>query len=113
MIIPIPTYPYISDSIEVFTIPTPHNLNSRSCLYGCNDYWRGKVTALQISLNDVYGMEYDITDAVVPDERLIGRFELYPTNNVYNFILLDTIFGDAYQVQWSTNKDECMRIRLW
>lgn len=88
--------------------PTKNNYNSLKL-----DTATGKVTALQISLNDVYGMEYDITDAVVPDERLIGRFELYPTNNVYNFILLDTIFGYAYQVQWSTNKDECMRIRLW
>ncbi len=30
-----------------------------------------------------------------------GRFELYPTKNMYNFILLDRITGDTYQVQWS------------
>lgn len=73
----------------------------------------GKVTALQISLGDTYGMEYNIADAVVPDETIIGRFELYPTQNNYNFILLDTIYGFAYQVQWSTDRNKCGRIRLW
>ena len=31
-----------------------------------------------------------------------GRFTLYPTENVYNFILLDQIDGKLWQVQWST-----------
>ena len=73
----------------------------------------GRITALQISLGDTFGIEYDITDAVVPDGTIIGRFELYPTKNNFNFILLDTIFGYAYQVQWSTNSEECMIIPLW
>lgn len=30
-----------------------------------------------------------------------GRFTLYPTNNIYNFILLDQIDGRMWQVQWS------------
>lgn len=31
-----------------------------------------------------------------------GRYELYPTSNIYNFILLDSKTGNTYQVQWST-----------
>lgn len=31
-----------------------------------------------------------------------GRFEMYPTKNIYTFILLDTFSGKTYQVQWST-----------
>lgn len=31
-----------------------------------------------------------------------GRFEMYPTKNMYTFILLDTYNGKTYQVQWST-----------
>ena len=31
-----------------------------------------------------------------------GRFEMYPTKNMYTFILLDTYSGKTYQVQWST-----------
>lgn len=58
-------------------------------------------------------MEYDIRDVVVPDETVTGRFKLYPTQNNYNFILLDTTFSFAYLMQWSTEKNKCRRIRLW
>lgn len=41
-------------------------------------------------------------------KAIIGRFTLYPTNNMWNFIfnmwnfiLLDQVDGDTYQVQWS------------
>lgn len=30
-----------------------------------------------------------------------GRFELIPTQNIYNFILLDQVKGKMWQVQWS------------
>ena len=30
-----------------------------------------------------------------------GRFTLYPTSNMYNFILLDQIDGRMWQAQWS------------
>lgn len=35
-----------------------------------------------------------------------GRFKLYPTDNMYNFIMVDVIEGHTFQVQWSTNRDE-------
>ena len=34
-----------------------------------------------------------------------GRFTLYATQNMYNFILLDQIDGRVWQVQWSTEGD--------
>lgn len=36
------------------------------------------------------------------DLQVSGRFELYPTQNTYNFVLLDKISGKTWQVQWST-----------
>ena len=33
-----------------------------------------------------------------------GRFELYKTQNMYNFILLDTESGAVWQAQWSFNE---------
>lgn len=42
-----------------------------------------------------------------------GRYELYPTNNMYTFILLDTELGNTYQVQWSTNPKERFRVRIY
>lgn len=85
--------------------PTSNNYNSLKL-----DTATGKVYALQIGMNDdSRRMEYAITDAVSYDGTVIGRYELYPTKNNYNFILLDTILGIAYQVQWSTKQEECGR----
>jgi hypothetical protein len=36
------------------------------------------------------------------NEELNDRFTLYPTQNMYNFILLDQVNGKTWQVQWST-----------
>lgn len=38
---------------------------------------------------------------VSKEKEVNGRFTLYPTENIYNFLLLDQIDGDVYQVQWS------------
>ena len=46
------------------------------------------------------------------EEPIPGRFELYPTNNTYIFILLDTQTGTTYQVQWNTSPDKRFRILL-
>lgn len=35
----------------------------------------------------------------------MGRFTLYPTQNVFTFILLDQIDGRMWQVQWSTKAE--------
>jgi hypothetical protein len=34
-----------------------------------------------------------------------GRFTLYPTTNIYNFILLDQESGDTWQVQWGIKEE--------
>lgn len=47
------------------------------------------------------------------DEIHSGRFELYPTNNMYTFILVDTEKGYTYQVQWSTNPKQRFRMRIY
>lgn len=42
-----------------------------------------------------------------------GRFTLYQTRNVYNFILLDRINGRTWQVQWSLDKEERFILPIW
>ena len=37
------------------------------------------------------------------DELKPGRFALFATTNMWNFILIDTKTGKTYQVQWSTD----------
>ncbi len=49
---------------------------------------------------------------VTKEEERNGRFFLYPTTNLYNFILLDQIDGRAWQVQWSFEAEERMVVRI-
>lgn len=72
------------------------------------DTQTGKMWLLQYSVNDnEERFEYDLNpDAlVVNGKKVNGRFELYPTQNIYNFILLDQIDGKTWQVQWSFDEE--------
>lgn len=40
------------------------------------------------------------------------QFKLYPTENLYNFLLLDTMTGQIKQVQWSLDKDKEFTVSL-
>lgn len=42
-----------------------------------------------------------------------NRFELYPTQNTYNFLLLDKVDGRVWQVQWSFEEEERMVLRIY
>lgn len=46
------------------------------------------------------------------EEEKIGRFILYPTTNMYNFILLDQIEGRTWQVQWGKEETDRMVIPI-
>lgn len=35
-----------------------------------------------------------------------NTFELYPTSNMYQFLLLDKTFGRVWHVQWGTKREE-------
>ncbi len=75
----------------------------------------GKMTQIQWGTEDKYRFETTLSDIslVSADEEKDGMFFLYPTTNNYNFILLDQIDGRAWQVQWSTDKEERMVIRIY
>lgn len=47
------------------------------------------------------------------DEVRAGRYELYATDNMYTFILLDTEKGYTYQVQWNFDENKRFRIRIF
>ena len=42
--------------------------------------------------------------ALVPDGKA-GRFTLYPTSNIFTFLLLDQETGDAWRIQWGDAAD--------
>jgi len=67
------------------------------------DTRNGKMWQVQWSTKGSdYRFETSLSDIslVNKDEERNGRFFLYPTTNIYNFILLDQIDGRAWQVQW-------------
>ena len=45
------------------------------------------------------------TSLVSAEEEKNGRFFLYPTTNIFSFILLDQIDGRMWQVSWGREKD--------
>ena len=64
----------------------------------------GRMKMVQYSINDdVDRGEFDlnIINLAVGKKKINGRFTLIPTENMWNFILLDQIDGDVWQVQWS------------
>lgn len=72
------------------------------------DTQTGQMWQVQYSVNeDKERLEYDLNpQSLIHDEKKInGRFELYPTQNIYNFILLDQINGKLWQVQWSFDEE--------
>lgn len=101
----------------MFSEPT-QNTNVRYRLFPTQNTWTflkldtvtGKIWQVQYSVDgDDYRFESpvslkDIADALKM-ERKIGRFTLYPTKNVYNFVMLDQFDGRTYQVQWSMEPD--------
>lgn len=75
------------------------------------DTQTGKIWQVQYTVNkDSERLELELnTESFVSDgERVNGRFELYSTQNIYNFILLDRIDGRTWQVQWSFDEENCM-----
>jgi alpha-galactosidase len=53
------------------------------------------------------------TPLVWTDEEINGRFTLYPTENMYNFILLDQINGKTWQVQWNNEVNKRFISRIY
>lgn len=91
------------------TVASPdNNVNFR--LFQTNNRWtflkldtrNGKITHVQYSIEgDAFEYELNPSSLVLEDEAKPGRFFLYPTENTFNFLLLDQINGRVWQVQWS------------
>lgn len=43
----------------------------------------------------------------------VDRFTLYPTTNIWTFLLLDQFEGTPYQVQWSTDPEKRFVSRIY
>lgn len=89
------------------------NPGAKFQLYPTQNMWNfiklntqtGEMWQVQYAINDNSNrlgvVLNDIVLVSAGDEKVNGRFTLYPTENMYTFILLDTIDGRCWQVQWS------------
>lgn len=95
------------------TVASPdYNVNYR--LFQTNNRWtflkldtrNGIITHVQYS-TDNNQMQYPLNNVPLAEgeDAKAGRFYLYPTENTFNFILLDQIDGRVWQVQWNQDKD--------
>jgi len=64
-----------------------------------------------------YSLENDEFECVLNDKPLasagrVGQFALYPTQNMWTFLLLDTVNGKVWHVQWSQDKPQRMVVPI-
>lgn len=105
-------YEKLDNSVPRYKIYPTENFNIQLKL----DTATGKVWMVQISLGDSDAMVVPVDETSVLydfEDVRAGRFELYPTKNMHNFILLDTKYGYTYQVQWSVDKEKRIRIPIY
>lgn len=93
-------------------IPKDQEPSSTFKLFPSQNYWtfiklntrNGKMWQVHFTV-DEEGASGELilnpTTLVKSDKEVDNRFTLYPTENMYNFLLLDQINGNVYQVQWS------------
>lgn len=60
---------------------------------------------LQYSMEDDNRFEVSINfiPLAFGEDAIPGRFDLYATQNMWSFIMVDEIDGSTWQVQWSTD----------
>jgi hypothetical protein len=108
----VPVQNISTDSAVVYRLFATQNMYTFIKL----DTRNGKMWQVQWSTKGSdYRFETTLSDISLAnkEEERNGRFFLYPTTNIYNFILLDQIDGRTWQVQWSINKEDRMVIRIY
>lgn len=107
----VPTQIISTDSAVTYRLFSTRNMYTFIKL----DTRNGKMWQVQWSnKGSEYRFESTLSDIsrVNKDEEKNGRFFLYPTTNIYTFILLDQIDGRTWQVQWG-KEDERLVIRIF
>ena len=71
------------------------------------DTRNGKISIVQFTVDDnEKQFEYELSRKAQCNNTSPGRFVLQPTENIYNFIMLDQVSGQTYQVQWSFDEEK-------
>ena len=114
---------FLNDSISVYTaylvdnlvtLEKEHTLSERYKIYPTENLYilikldtqTGKLDLIQWSLKskDEFNVTLNASDLSVYTN--LNSLELYPTKNMYQFILLDKATGRNWHVQWGTKDSE-------
>lgn len=115
---------YIADIAE-FVVKSIESVKPRYKMFKTENLYNlieldtatGRLWLVQFGMNRSSSrMKVEIDDSSLLydwEDIIPGRFELYPTSNMYTFILLDTHRGRTYQVQWHTEPSKRFRILIY
>ena len=99
---------FAQEDIERFKLYPTDNINIHLKL----DTRNGYVYMVQRKTNDLESMEVPINgyplillgregiEVEAPYDNYIGRYKLYPTQNMWTFLMQDVVDGYTYQIQW-------------
>lgn len=79
------------------------------------DTQTGRMWQVQWSLDDpdeMFQVDLSLKNLALGKEKKNGSFKLVPTTNMWNFLLLDQIDGDVWQVQWSQEPKNRIVIKI-
>ena len=104
------------DKLQFNGVNHETNDNVRYKLYPTFNMWTflkldtqtGKVSMLQFSVesekNECELFVGAPLEVYIGDDVVNGRYEIYPTTNIWTFIMIDQINGNTYHIQWSNEK---------
>jgi hypothetical protein len=118
LLIVISSFTYADEPVKI-SPPIQQDINVPIRLFETHNVWT------KLALNTITGQIYQIHystkadgfDGTVAindkdlthkdDKPIVGRFTLYATSNIFNFILVDQYSGHSFwQVQWNTDPDK-------
>lgn len=74
----------------------------------------GFIDVVQYSTSDAANtLIYGLSKFALVLDGPVDRFTLYPTQNIWTFLLLDQVEGRTYQVQWSTEPDKRLVMQIY
>jgi hypothetical protein len=65
----------------------------------------GRIWQVQWGADEDHRFSEPINVTTLASSGRAGRFTLYPTTNIFTFVLLDQDTGDAWHVQWGKPED--------
>jgi hypothetical protein len=74
----------------------------------------GFIDVVQYSTSDAANtMIYGLSKFALVLDGPVDRFTLYPTQNIWTFLLLDQVEGRTYQVQWSVEPEKRLVMQIY